>query len=391
MLGVTMLLSVTLSTVGLCSLQDKQADFGLRVFSQLTHGAADKNVVFSPHGLTSVLAMAQLGAAGHTLKALTTAMGFSLRERVMAQQQRLQLRDLSKEEAVEVASGVMVERKMTLEKKYRRALAKVFQTHLHQLDFTKPEQAVQIINAWISDHTAGIIPEILESGSLTDETRLVLLNALHFHGLWKVPFDPRLTQERIFHCGNGSTVPLHMMRLTNRFNYGEFVTADGVEYDVIEVPYEGDSLSMFLVSPFEPDVPLNALSGHLSSQSIQQWRTELRKVKRELVMPRFTLTSEVNLKAALLNMGLGEIFNPATADFSRISHDEKLFVSKFVQKVKIDVNEQGTKGAVATAAVMFSRMAVEEIILDRPFLFIIQHKQTGSILLMGQFNQPQLR
>lgn len=381
-------LLLTLSRVGLGSLQDKQTDFGLKVFSQLAQGSVDQNVAFSPYGVASVLAMAQLGAAGSTRKALNTAMGFSLQERGMSRQQRLLQRDLSSEEGVEIASGVMVERKMSLEKGYRRALSKAFQTHPHQVDFTKPDQAVGIINSWVSDHTAGAIPEFLASGSLTDETRLVLLNALHFQGLWKVPFDPKLTQERMFHCANGSTVPVHMMRLTHRFNYGEFVTADGVDYDVIEVPYEGDSLSMLLVSPFEPEVPLSVLSADLSNQRIQQWRTELRNVKRQLAMPRFTLNSEVNLKTALLNMGLGDMFNLATADFTRITTDERLCVSKVLQRVKIEVNEQGTKGAAATAAVMFSRMAVEEITLDRPFLFLIQHKHTGAVLFMGQFNNP---
>ncbi|XP_054457472.1 plasminogen activator inhibitor 1 [Anoplopoma fimbria] len=380
---------LTLSGAALGSLQDKQTDFGLKVFSQLAQDSKDKNVALSPYGVASVLAMAQLGTAGNTRRALTAAMGFSLQERGMSRQQRLLQRDLSSEDGVETASGVMVERKMSLEKGYRRALAKAFQTHPNQVDFTKPDQAVSIINSWVSDHTAGTIPEFLVSGSLTDETRLVLLNALHFQGLWKVPFDPKLTQERMFHCANGSNVPVHMMRLTNRFNYGEFVTADGVDYDVIEVPYEGDSLSMLLVSPFEPEVALSTLSVELSSQRIKQWRTELRNVKRQLAMPRFTLNSEVNLKTALLNMGLGDMFNLATADFTRITTDERLCVSKVLQRVKIEVNEQGTKGAAATAAVMFSRMAVEEITLDRPFLFLIQHKQTGAVLFMGQFNQPQ--
>ncbi|KAM6894654.1 plasminogen activator inhibitor 1 [Lycodopsis pacificus] len=389
MLCVYTFLLLTLSGAALGSLQDKQTDFGLKVFSQLARDSVDKNVVLSPHGVSSVLAMAQLGAAGNTRRALTAAMGFSLQERGMSRQQRLLQRDLSSEDGVETASGVMVERKMSLEKGYRRALAKAFQSHPNQVDFNKPEQAVSIINSWVSDHTAGAIPEFLASGSLTDETRLVLLNALHFQGLWKVPFDPKLTEERMFHCANGSNVPVHMMRLTNRYNYGEFVTADGVDYDVIEVPYEGDSLSMLLVSPFEPEVPLSALSASLSSQRIKQWRTELRNVKRQLAMPRFTLNSEVNLKTALLNMGLGDMFNLATADFTRITTDERLCVSKVLQRVKIEVNEQGTKGAAATAAVMFSRMAVEEITLDRPFLFLIQHKQTGAVLFMGQFNQPQ--
>ncbi|KAG7224539.1 hypothetical protein INR49_014979 [Caranx melampygus] len=345
-------LLLTLSRGGLSSLQDKQTDFGLKVFRQLSQDSVDKNIVFSPHGVASVLSMAQLGAAGNTNKALTAALGFSLRERGLSRQQRLLQRDLSSEEGVETVSGVMVERKMSLEKGYRRALAKAFQTHPHQVDFTKPDQAVGIINSWVSDHTAGAIPEFLAPGSLTDETRLVLLNALHFQALWKVPFDPKLTQERMFHCSNGSTVPVHMMRLTNHFNYGEFVTSDGVDYDVIEVPYEGDSLSMFLVSPFEPEVQLNTISVDLSIQRIQQWRAEMRSVKRQLAMPR-------------------------------------LCISKVLQRVKIEVNERGTKGASATAAVMFSRMAVEEITLDRPFLFLIQHKHTGAILFVGQFNQPQ--
>uniref|UniRef100_UPI0037E7668F plasminogen activator inhibitor 1 n=1 Tax=Semicossyphus pulcher TaxID=241346 RepID=UPI0037E7668F len=389
MLCVYIFLLLTLSGAGLGSLQDKQTDFGLKVFSQLVQDSADRNVAVSPYGVASVLAMAQLGAAGSTRKALTAAMGFTLQERGMSRQQRLLHRDLSSEEGVETASGVMVERKMSLEKGYRRALAKAFQTHPHQVDFTKPEQAINVINAWVSDHTAGSIPEFLASGSLSDETRLVLLNALHFEALWKVPFDPKLTQERMFHCANGSNVPVHMMRLTNRFHYGEFVTADGVDYDVIEVPYEGDSLSMFLVSPFEPEVPLSTLSADLSSQKIHQWRAELRNVKRQLALPRFSLDSEVNLKSTLLNMGLGDMFNLATADFTRITTDERLCVSKVLQRVKIEVNERGTKGSAATAAVMFSRMAVEELTLDRPFLFLIQHKHTGAVLFAGQFNQPE--
>ncbi|XP_075896624.1 plasminogen activator inhibitor 1 [Nelusetta ayraudi] len=383
------LVLLALSRVGQGSLQDRQTDFGLQVFSQLARSSAQTNVVLSPYGVASVLAMAQLGAAGKTRRALTSAAGFSLLDRGASRQQRLLQRDVSSEDGVEVASGVMVERKMSLEKGYRRALAKAFQTHPHQVDFTRPEKAVAVINSWVSDHTAGAIPEFLEPGSLTDETRLVLLNALHFKALWKVPFDPKLTQERMFHCANGSSVPVHMMRLTNRFNYGEFVTAEGLDYDVMEVPYEGDSLSMLLVSPIEAEVPLSMLLEEFTSQRIQQWRGEMRNVRRQLAMPRFSLDSEVNLKPTLVGMGLGDMFNLATADFTRITTDERLCVSKVMQKVKIEVNEQGTKGAAATAAVMFSRMAVEEITLDRPFLFFIQHKPTGTLLFTGQFNHPQ--
>ncbi|CAL8241751.1 unnamed protein product [Merluccius merluccius] len=389
MLCVRIFLFVSLSVAGLCSLQDKQTDFGLRVFSLVADSVASKNLAFSPYGVASVLGMVQLGALGSTRKALSSTLGFSLQERGMSRQQRLLQQTLSSEGGLEVASAVMVERLMSLEKNYRKALLKAFRTVPHQLDFTKADQAVDIINAWVSDHTAGTIPKFLAPGSLTDETRMVVLNALHFQGLWKVPFNPKLTRERMFKCANGSSVPVPMMRLLNRFHYGEFMSSEGVDYIVVEVPYEGDSLSMFLVQPFESDVPMSALTKELSSQRIRQWRDELRNVKRQLVLPRFTIDSEVNLKAILTNMGLGEMFNLAAADFSRITTAERLSVSEVLQKVKIEVNEKGTKAGAASGAVLYSRMAVEEITLDTPFLFLIQHKATGAVLFMGQVNQPE--
>lgn len=378
-----------LAGAGYCSLQDRQTDFGLRVFVEEAQSSRSigKNLALSPYGVASVLGMAQLGAGGKMLKMMTSKMGFNLHERGSLRQQRLLQRDVSSEDGVEVASGVMVESKMSLEKGFRRALGKAFQSFPNQMDFTRPDQALRIVNSWVNDHTAGTIPDFLPPGSLTDETRMVLLNAFHFQALWKVPFNPKMTEERVFTCANGSQVSVPMMRIVNRFSYGEFVTAKGIDYDVIEVPYEGDSLSMLLLSPFEPEVPVSALTGELSSQQIKQWREQMRSVKRQLALPRFTLDSDVDLKATLTDMGLGDLFNLATADFTHIT-EERLCVSKVLQKVKIEVNEDGTTGSAATGAIMFSRMAVEEMTMNRPFLFLIQHKPTGTVLFTGQVNHP---
>lgn len=245
-----------------------------------------------------------------------------------------------------------------------------------------------MINSWVSDHTGEMIPDFLPSGVLSEETRLVLLNALHFHGLWKMPFDPELTVEQLFHRINGSAVSVPMMKTLQKFNYGDFITSDGVDYDVIEVPYEQESLSMFLVTPFERDVPLVALNQELTSSKIKQWRTEMRRVNKQLAIPRFSMDTEIDLKSTLIKMGLGDLFSQSKADFSRITTEEPLCISKILQRVKIEVNEEGTKGSSATAAVVFARMAVEEITLDRPFYFLIQHKPTGAMLFMGQVNQP---
>lgn len=234
-----------------------------------------------------------------------------------------------------------------------------------------------------------MITDFLPSGVLSELTRLVLLNALHFHGVWKTPFDPKLTREQLFHRVNGSAVSVPMMTMTSKFNCGEFVTEDGVDYDVIEVPYEGESLSMLLVIPFERDVPLLALNKELRSSRINQWRKQMRKINKQLAIPRFSMDTEIDLKSTLSKMGLGDIFSQSKADFSRITTEETLCVSKVLQRVKLEVNEEGTKGSSATAAIIYSRMAVEEITLDRPFYFLIQHKPTGALLFSGQVNQPQ--
>ncbi|XP_076829321.1 plasminogen activator inhibitor 1 [Brachyhypopomus gauderio] len=370
-------------------LQERQTDFGLRVFTEAAHSHPHQNLALSPYGITSVLGMAQLGACGSTLQTLKAQMGYSLQDRGMPRKQRLLQRDLASERGVEVASGLMVDRKVILEKPFRRSLSKAFQSMPHQVHFGQPETATQVINSWMSDRTGGMIPNFLTPGVLSEQTRLVLVNGLHFHGLWKMPFDPKLTGEMLFYTANGSAVSVPMMRTTQKFRYGEFITKDGVDYDVLEVPYEGDSLSMLLVSSFERDVPLSALTKELSSSKLQEWRKEFRNVNRELVLPRFSIDTDIDIKSTLSKVGLDDIFNPTKADFSRITSEEPLCVSKVLQRVKIEVNEEGTQGSSATAAIIYSRMAVEQHTLDRPFLFLIQHKPTGTVLFMGQVNQPQ--
>lgn len=384
-----MLVIFALCGSSLCNLfQDKQTDFGLRVFSEAAQSAPDKNLALSPYGISSLLGMAQLGAHGSTIQLLASKMGFNLQARGMPKLQRLLQRDLASEDGVEIANGVMVDRKVVLEKIFRHSLRKAFQSAPHQINFNQPEHARQVINSWVSDHTGEMIPEFLQSGVLSEETRLVLLNALHFHGLWKMPFDPKLTVEQLFYTVNGSAVSVPMMKTLQKLNYGDFVTADGVDYDVIEVPYEQESLSMFLVTPFERDVPLVALNQELTSSKIKQWRNEMRRVNKQLAIPRFSMDTEIDLKSTLTKMGLGDLFSQSKADFSRITTEEPLCISKVLQRVKIEVNEEGTKGSSATAAVIYARMAVEEITLDRPFYFLIQHKPTGAMLFMGQVNQP---
>ncbi|XP_041094272.1 plasminogen activator inhibitor 1-like isoform X2 [Polyodon spathula] len=365
------------------------SDFGMRVFREaLRSPAAERNLVFSPYGLSTVMGMVQLGAAGQTYAQVRGAMGYAVEDRWVPQTLRKICASLSGEGALQTASAAFVHRKLRLEKPFRHRLAKVFQQLPKQVDFRDTQTATAVVNRWVSDNTMGMLPHFLSSDALSSETRLLLLNAIHFQGRWKVPFEPQETRERLFHCANGSSMLVPMMQQTARFQYGEFVTPDGVDYDVIELPYEGDTMSMLLLSPFEKDVPLSALTAGLSGELLREWRRGLRRASRQLALPRFSIETESELNGALAGLGMRDMFNQQRADFTRVTMEEPLFVSKVLQKVKIEVDEKGTKGAAATAAILFSRMAVEEITLDRPFLFLVQHKPTGAVLFLGQVMEP---
>ncbi|XP_028653843.1 plasminogen activator inhibitor 1 [Erpetoichthys calabaricus] len=369
---------------------ESDVDFGNKVFWKVLESPlAQRNLVLSPYGVSSVLRMLQLGADGRTHMQMRAAMGYSVQDRGVPHIQRKLQKELSSETALKVANAVFVQRTLLLEKVYRRSFLKTFQQSLHQVDFTDPQMAGSVINHWVSDHTDGMIPKFLHQDSINVQTQLLLLNAIHFQGKWKVPFDPKGTHERLFHMANGSTVLVPMMQQTNRFSYGEFVTPDGVDYDVIELPYQGDALGMLLLSPFQKDVPLSALIQHIDNQVLKQWRKEMRPLSRQLILPRFSISTETELNGVLSDLGMNDMFSMLDADFSKITvADENLYVSKVLQKVKIEVNEEGTKGSAATAAIMYSRMAIEEVTLDRPFLFLVQHKPTGTVLFMGQVMEP---
>lgn len=370
-------------------LPEMDADFGMRVFREaLRSPTSERNLVFSPYGVSTVMGMVQLGAAGQTYAQVRDAMGYAVQGRGVPQTLRKIHASLSGEDALQTASAAFVHSKLPLEKQFRRGLAKVFQQSPRQVDFTDTPTATAVVNHWVSDNTMGMLPHFLSSDALSSETRLLLLNAIHFQGKWKVPFDPQDTRERLFHCANGSSVLVPMMQQTARFEYGEFMTPDGVDYDVIELPYQGDTLSMLLVSPFEKDVPLSALTPGLNGALLREWRRGLRRVSRQLVLPRFSIETESELNGALAGLGMRDMFNQQRADFTRVTMEEPLFVSKVLQKVKIEVDEEGTKGSAVTAAILFSRMAVLEITLDRPFLFLVQHKPTGAVLFMGQVMEP---
>ncbi|XP_070585739.1 plasminogen activator inhibitor 1 [Erythrolamprus reginae] len=367
------------------------ADFGMRVFREVSKGARDQNVAFSPHGAASVVAMLQLASGGDTRAQIKGAMGFGLRERGVPRALRLLQKRLCGpwgRDAVLTADALFVQRDLPLLPTFMQRFQRLFQQRVKQVDFSEAAQARDVINAWVEQHTNGMIRGFLPEGSLGALARLVLVNAVHFKGLWQLPFPASATRRRIFHKLDGSTVTVPMMEQTAEFHYGEFSLPEMGDYDVIELPYQGGGLSMLIASPFQRDAPLSALAAATDSRLIATWKGHMSAVTRLLVLPKFSLESEVDLRGPLEALGMTDMFDCEKANFSRLSVRDDLFVSQALQKVKLEVNESGTRASSATAAVVYSRMAPLEIVLDRPFLFVVRHNPTGTVLFMGQVMEP---
>uniref|UniRef100_A0A8C8ZJG0 Plasminogen activator inhibitor 1 n=1 Tax=Prolemur simus TaxID=1328070 RepID=A0A8C8ZJG0_PROSS len=366
-------------------------DFGVKVFQKVAQDSKDRNVIFSPYGVASVLAMMQLPTGGKTRQQIQSAMGFDIEEKGVApalRQLRKELLGPWNKDEISTTDAIFVQRDLKLVKGFMSHFFRLFRTTVKQVDYSEGDRARVIINDWVKTHTKGMISNLLGEGTVDQLTRLALVNALYFNGHWKTPFPTKGTHQRLFHKSDGSTMSVPMMTQMNKFNYTEFSTPDGHYYDILELPYHGDTLSMFIAAPYEKEVPLSALINILDAQLISQWKGNMTRLPRLLVLPKFSLESEVDLRRPLENLGMTDMFSPGRADFSSLSVQEPLHVSQALQKVKIEVNESGTVASSSTATVVSARMAPLEIIMDRPFLFVVRHNPTGAVLFMGQVMEP---
>ncbi|KAM4676716.1 plasminogen activator inhibitor 1 [Discoglossus pictus] len=395
---VVTLISLTTVSAGippLARVAKQGVDFGVRLFREILKDHGERNLGFSPYGASSALSIIQSGAAGSTLDQIRKSLNFGYQERtVYASLRRLRegicgpKRSSDESRSVHVANGLFVQRDLPLTPGFLHRFKTNFQRPVTQVNFTNHSQAKDILNQWVENHTEGMIQDLLGSNSIPPLTRLVLLSAVHFNEKWVLPFPEKATHERPFYRMDGSRVRAAMMENTGRYNYSEFTTPDGEFYDVIELPYEGDELSMLIAVPYEKRVPLSAITDILTPELISEWKDSMKKGIRLLVLPKFSLLSEVDLKAPLERLGVTDMFKAETADFSRLSAEKPLYVSQAFQKIKVEVTESGTRASSATAAIFLARMAPLEVIMDRPFLFIVRHNPTGSLLFMGQVMEP---
>uniref|UniRef100_A0A670Z1T6 Serpin family B member 1 n=1 Tax=Pseudonaja textilis TaxID=8673 RepID=A0A670Z1T6_PSETE len=269
----------------------------------------------------------------------------------------------------------------------------LYGSELSKVDFSNaPDKAKEEINQWVEQQTEGKIPDLLSEGSINEMTKLVLVNAVYFKGSWAKAFQEKDTEDKPFRLNKTEKKNVKMMFMKEKLPFGYIPEC---HCRVLELPYKGEDLSMIILLPDDIEdnsTGLEQLEQQLTLEKLQEWNQNMiSEVDVYVHLPKFQLEENYDLKSYFAALGLVDMFDSDKANLSGMSGAQGLHVSKIVHKSFLEVNEEGTEAAAATAATItntFSLPMEENFIADHPFVFFIRHNPTNTILFLGRFASP---
>ena len=352
------------------------------------------NLFYSPASLLIALAMTSYGARGNTaaeiMKVLHVA-SVSSPDLNKSMKKFIDTLNGASDESNKLltANRLFVEKSFEILKAFKEGTREFYDAELAMVDYiTDVEKAREEINRWVEEKTNDKIKDLIPPGMLSSDTRLTLVNAIYFKGLWLDQFKKEGTHSGSFFGSQNEEIKVQMMHQEADFKY--FVS-EQLACQVLEMPYIGKKMSMVIFLPNETQ-GLAKLEKKMTCDNLRESLSLLDASVDEVdvFLPKFKLTQQFDLNDILSKMGAKEMFIPCKADLSGIS-DAPLFVSKVVHKAFVEVNEEGTEAAAATAvgiALMCMPLPKPVFKADHPFLFLIRHNESGAILFLGRLLKP---
>lgn len=377
--------------------------FAIELYRNLSEGH-DNNLCLSPYSISSALAMVYNGAEAETKKEIGNLLGFSQFDESMNSDfawmnQYLNAKSENKQPdfSIYVANSLWVQSGFPLLPKFLESMEKYYASSLQRVDFIQqPEKSRLGINNWIKDKTAGKIENLIAPDDLTDTTRMVLASAIYMKAAWAKVFNEKATKEEPFFVSKEESKQVPMMSNTEKFSYFE-----DEQFALLQLPYvnlqkSDPELAMLIFLPKENDRIVD-LEKQLSADFLQKWVSSLKSERVEVSFPRFKILDRFDLSDVLRAMGMPIAFSNR-ADFSGMTGTQDLKIGKVLHKAFIDVKEQGTEAAAATAVIMQLKSAPpgkqsKPIIfkVDHPFVYLIHEKKTGAILFIGRVVDPTMK
>ena len=377
----------TPTVADLQTLIEDNNQFAVDLYGQIN--TAPGNLFFSPYSLSSALAMTYLGSRNNTEREIAQALRFTLGQKklppaFLAHRQALETIAAKGDVHLAVANALWPHLDYPFLPEYQTLNRHYFGVTTTPVDYVRaPELARETINAWAEEQTAGTIKNLIPPDVLNALTRLVLTNAIYFKGKWAKPFDAGDTRPRPFAIDATTSKEVAMMFQSDRFGYAE---NDSVQ--ILEMPYQGNDLSMVVLLPRAVD-GLPALEKTVTAPLLNAWLEELSPMEARVFLPKFKLTSQFSLIPAFTALGMRDAFTQA-ADFSGMDGTTDLLITAILHKAFVAVDEEGTEAAAATAVVvgLKSMPMMASFEADHPFMFLIRERSSGAILFLGRVTDP---
>jgi serpin B len=368
-------------------LASANTDFAFKLLQEIAREQPGTNIFISPLSASSVLQMACNGAAGRTKTEMQRVLGTTnlqpaaLDEAYKDIQESLNNRDTNV--ILTTANALWYRKGTPVKPEFLASCQRSYGATIDGLNFDDPH-SIEIMNGWASEKTRGKINGIAD-GLVNRLTQLFLANAVYFKGKWEEPFDVKNTKDRVFHLRGAQQKKVPMMEQTRRFTYRR-----GTGYQAVRMAYQGWSLGMYIFLP-DPSSSPEKLVGLMNGDT---WRRITKPGFNEqqgtVAFPKFRIEYAVELKQPLKSLGMKSAF--AEADLSGMSN-EPLVISAVRQRTFVEVNEEGTEAAAATAVAADNEIELNppkpfQMIVERPFLFLIEDMETNTILFMGIVFDP---
>jgi len=387
LIGLTVLLC---SSSGNLNKSQVIASGNLRFAFDMLRDFPDKNNFVSPFSISTAMAMTYAGARGVTAKEFEEVLYFNNSDNKFHHHYGKYQEQLNKslsEVEWNLANRLWGQSGFHFDEAFLKINKEDYNAPVENVSFGD-ESSRKRINKWVEKQTKDKIKDLLPPGSLTVDTRLVLTNAIYFKANWEYQFKKEKTEKEKFKLENEEKVDVDMMFQKGSFNYTESST-----YQAIQLPYKGKKQSMVVFLP-KRDVTVYELQKSLTPNNLLPFQRFYPNTQAEVYLPKFKMEYTIALRDYFVEKGMETAFTDK-ADFTGMSTEEPLWIDKVLHKAFIEVDEEGTEAAAATAVIMTTESispSTEPIPVvfkaDHPFLFFILDDSTGTVLFAGKVKDP---
>ncbi|NWU66811.1 SERP3 protein, partial [Pterocles burchelli] len=380
------ILSAWCLTKGNCisydELKELKTEFAISLYQHVSKAENRTNLVVSPASVAVSLELLQLGAQGSTFTELQDALGYNIHGNDFLHMVYEGATDSRQGTVVQLACSFFVDASVQLSPIFTALAVRWANSSLQQTNFTDLNRTAAQMQEWITSSLGdGDMRGMPLESAASPLSQVTLVSTMYFKSTWQNKFSFMDTQMLPFTTAEGSTLKVPTMHHTAEVNYGQFQTADLEGFSMVELPYLGEKLSMFLVLPSHKRTSLSQIESHFSAKTITLWANSLKRTKMDIFLPRFSIQSLFDLKTVFSALGIRYAFDPITANFKGISEQGSLYISEAIHKAEIEITEDGTKASGATAMVLLKRSRTPIFKADRPFTFFLRQANTGTYAL----------